>query len=172
MKQDFFKIYRFTSCWNMTSLYWCSIHLGIILIVAIGFLVSCEGPVPTDLDRAAKVVKYMSREDVLRATSFAKHFPKGKPSDFVNWFLSDEGRAQWPDSLENADSNPEVRKEAYEKGAPIVPRKMNFVANRPDKNKGRQLVVIGDDSQGILVVEGYGNPVEKPKLLRQWKLPN
>ena len=90
----------------------------------------------------------------------------------MNWFLSDEGRAQWPDSLENADSNPEVRKEAYEKGAPIVPRKMNFVAIRPDKNKGRQLVLIGDDSQGILVVEGYGNPVEKPKLLRQWKLPN
>ena len=146
--------------------------LGILLFWIVGLsLIACEGPVPTDLDRAAKVVRYMSRADVLKHSSFPKKYPNGKPSDFVKWFLSKEGRAQWPASLDNADSNPEIRNEAYEHGAPIVPRNMIFLADKPDREKGRQLVVKSYDNGGLIIVEGYGNPNTLPDLKRQWKLP-
>ena len=145
--------------------------LAIISPLALLFLVTCEGPVPTDLDRAAKVVRYMSRENVLSTTSFFRKYPNGKPSDFVTWFLSKEGQAQWPASLSNADSNPKVRREAYEKNAPIVPRNMIFLAHKPDLEKGRQLVVIPDDNRNLIIVEGYSTPNSLPKLKREWELP-
>ena len=148
-----------------------STFLGVIVWLVPLWLMACEGPVPTDLDRAAKVVRYMSREDVLAYSSFSKEYTNGKPSDFVKWFLSKEGRAQWPASLDNADSNPEIRKEAFEQGAPIVPRKMIFLADKPNRKKGRQLVVKSDDKQGLIIVEGYGNPGALPDLKRQWRLP-
>ena len=89
----------------------------------------------------------------------------------MKWFLSKEGRAQWPVSLDNSDSNPEIRKEAYEQRAPIPPRNMTFFANQPNRKEGRQLVIKSDDSQGLIIVEGYANPGELPDLKRQWVLP-
>ena len=143
-----------------------------VLAVLLGFLVGCEGPVPTDLDRAAKVVKYMSRKDVLAHTSFTKKYPHGKPTDFVRWFLSKEGRAQWPASLDNSDSNPEIRRKAYEKGAPIVPLRMSFLSNNPDPEKGRQLVITADDNRRLIIVEGYADSSSPPALVREWELPD
>ena len=147
-----------------------STSLEIYLIFVCFWLTACEGPVPTDLDRAAKVVRYMSRDDVLARSSFPKKYPEGKPSDFVKWFLSKEGRTQWPASLDNSDSNPEIRKEAYRQGAPIVPCKMTFLANQTNPKKGRQLVIKSDDGQGLIIVEGYANPEARPDLKRQWAL--
>tara|TARA_B100000686_G_scaffold299929_1_gene334082 strand:+ start:507 stop:1013 length:507 start_codon:yes stop_codon:yes gene_type:complete len=146
------------------------LYAGLVVIFPM-FLNGCEGPVPTDLDRAAKVVRYMSRKDVMQTTTFFRKHPNGKPSDFVEWFLSEEGRSQWPASLSNADSNPEVRKEAYERNAPIVPRNMIFLAHNRDRKQGRQLVVRAEDSRNLIIVEGYGDPNTLPDLHREWKLP-
>tara|TARA_B100000686_G_scaffold352262_1_gene453649 strand:- start:2989 stop:3504 length:516 start_codon:yes stop_codon:yes gene_type:complete len=148
------------------------VHFALTPLVPLAFflLAACEGPVPTDLDRAAKVVRYMSRADVLPTTTFSKKYPDGKASDFVDWFLSEEGRSQWPASLSNADSNPEIRKEAYELNAPIVPRNMIFLAHKPDRKQGRQLVVKPDDSRNLIIVEGYADPNALPDLKREWEL--
>ena len=145
--------------------------LTAIFFLTFLFLAACEGPVPTDLDRAAKVVRYMSREDVLPTTTFAIKYPDGTPSDFVDWFLSEEGRSHWPASLSNADSNAEIRKEAYELNAPIVPRNMVFLAHKPDRKQGRQLVVKPDDGRNLIIVEGYADPNALPDLKREWELP-
>ena len=67
--------------------------------------------------------------------------------------------------------NPEIRKEAFQHGAPIVPRKMTFFANQPKRKAGRQLVVKSDNSQGLIIVEGYSNPEALPDLKREWALP-
>ncbi|GEM_PF-3399964 len=131
----------------------------------------CEGAVPADLDRAAKVIRFMSEEYKLEKTSFPALYPNCLPSEFVKWVFSEKGKAEWPDSLDNDDSNPDVRNKAFKQGAPIVPRSVQFFAGKTDPNGGRQLIVKANDAARTIIVEGYGDPKKKPDLKREWDLP-
>ena len=99
----------------------------------------CEGAVPADLDRAAKVIRFMSDEDKLSKTSFPALYPKCLPSEFVKWLFSENGMAEWPDSLDNDDSNPDVRNKAFKEGAPIVPKSVKFLVGKTDPDGGRPI---------------------------------
>ncbi len=140
------------------------------LVFLTGFL-GCEGAVPADLDRAAKVIRFMSEENKLEKTSFPALYPKCLPSEFVKWLFSEKGKAEWPDSLDNDDSNPTVRNKAFKEGAPIVPRNVQFFAGKTNPDGGRQLIVKANDASRTIIVEGYGDPQKKPDLKREWDLP-
>ncbi len=143
----------------------------ILLLASLISFVGCEGAVPADLDRAAKVIRFMSEENKLERTSFPVLYPKCLPSEFVKWLFSDKGKAEWPDSLDNDDSNPDVRNKAFKEGAPIVPKSVQFFAGRTDLDSGRQLIVKANDALRTIIVEGYGDPQKKPDLKREWSLP-
>ena len=142
----------------------------LLFVFFVGFW-GCEGAVPADLDRAAKVIRFMSEENKLEKTSFPALYPKCLPSEFVKWLFSEKGLAEWPDSLDNDDSNPDVRNKAFKEGAPIVPTNVHFFAGKTDPNSGRQLIVKANDVSRIIIVEGYGDPQKKPDLKREWSLP-
>ena len=143
----------------------------ILLLFFLPSFLGCEGAVPSDLDRAAKVIRFMSEENKLERTSFPALYPKCLPSEFVKWLFSEKGKAEWPDSLDNDDSNPDVRNKAFKEGAPIVPKSVKFFAGKTDPDAGRQLIVKANDASRTIIVEGYGDPQKKPDLKREWDLP-
>ena len=146
-------------------------RFSILLLVSLVGLLGCEGAVPADLDRAAKVIRFMSKEAKLERTSFPVLYPNCLPSEFIKWLFSEKGKAEWPDTLDNDDSNPDVRNKAFKEGAPIVPKSVQFLAGKTDPGSGRQLIVKANDASRTIIVEGYGDPQKKPDLKREWDLP-
>ncbi len=54
-------------------------------------------------------------------------------------------------------------------GMPFLPSGVSIVARIPDVERGRQVVVRGDDERQMLVVEGYLGPKASPVLTKEWR---
>lgn len=58
-------------------------------------------------------------------------------------------------------------------GIPMIPENVSLVPLEPDleaANKS-QLVVRFDDARGVIIVDGYTNPTQKPRFTQEWPLP-
>jgi hypothetical protein len=56
-------------------------------------------------------------------------------------------------------------------GIPYLPSGVSLVSNKPDMDRGQQVVVRGDDERQMMVVEGYLDPQETPVLAQEWRFP-
>ena len=54
---------------------------------------------------------------------------------------------------------------------PFFPAGVSVVANNPDLDRGRQVVVQGDDERQMLVVEGYLDPKVPAVVVKEWMCP-
>lgn len=132
-------------------------------------VMACGGGDPPELDRAAKVVGYLSAKRQVKHSSFLAQYPEGKPSQFVTWMFSPLGKAEWPDTEEYVKGDPVAREAAKALRIPLMPAGVAFVAGAPDPGKGKQLVVKSDDARATIVVEGYTTPGDKPVFRREWR---
>src|SRR5262245_51585341 len=68
-------------------------------------LMGCDAndAAPPDLRQAAGVVAYTLRATNLSRSMFSAAHPNGKPSEWVSYWFSDMGVAEWPDSEANAE---------------------------------------------------------------------
>lgn len=89
----------------------------------------------------------------------------GKATIWVNYFFSDMGKAEWPESEEAAERDPGIAEQAKSAGLPLAPKGGAFSANQPDPSKGRQIVLKADDAHGMIIVEAYDMPAAKPLMV-------
>jgi len=54
-------------------------------------------------------------------------------------------------------------------GMPFLPSGVSLVPDKPDMDKGQQVVVRGDDERQMMIVEGYLDPQDAPVLVKEWR---
>jgi hypothetical protein len=118
-----------------------------------------------ELEKAGRVVRYMSASRQLNRSSFMELYPKGKPSDFVSWMFSDLGAAEWPPLEWELDEM--ERKGIRSIGIPIIPRDVGIFSTRR-MDAARQIIVKADDSKGKIIIEGFLKPDQPSVLVKEW----
>ncbi len=124
-----------------------------------------------ELNRAIRVVRYMSAESQLERTAFRPVYPEGNPEQFVKWMFSTLGSAVWPPVEGGLEFGREEQKMIQKTGIPLLPAGVSLVPEKPDVEKGKQVVVSGDDERQMLVVEGYLDAQDAPALIKEWRFP-
>ena len=147
--------------------------MALLLSFAFSGILGCEAPPDyPELEKAIRVVRYLSAPNQLQRSSFLVIFHGGQPSDFVTWMFSTFGKAEWPP----AEGSLEMENYGWEEalqvtGTPVPPREVSFVALKPDPNLKKQIVVKPDDARQKIMVEGYLDPGAAPVLVREWDWP-
>lgn len=142
--------------------------LGILLVLPLLYLDYGPKEHP-ELNRAISAVRYMSAERQLKRTTFRLTYPDGTPEEFVKWMFSPMGLAIWPPVTGGVEFSQEEEKMLRKAGQPFFPSGVSIVAMNPDEDKGRQVVVRGDDGRQMMVVEGYLDPKVPPVLVKEWR---
>ncbi len=131
---------------------------------------ACKEKAPPDLVKGAKVIGSWLRPRNLSRSAFFVGIPDGKPSQFVSYIFSEMGTAEWSPSEGSGEFSEDEIKAMKQTGLALTPVGVAFVPLKPDKSKGRQIVVKSDDSRGMVIAEGYTDPSKKPVLIKEWKL--
>lgn len=144
--------------------------LGFLLMLPIFFVDWTGGREYPQLEKASRVVRYMSDPRQLKRSSFLVFYPQGKPSDFVSWMFSEIGAAEWPPSEWELDGM--EREGMRSAGIPIFPKEVGVFSNQRT-DTARQIIVKANDSKGLIIVEGFLKPGQPSVLVKQWsfKLP-
>jgi len=141
--------------------------LGFLLILPLLFVDWEEEAKYPKLEKAERIVRYMSAPRQLKRSSFLLVYPEGKPSDFVKWMFSSLGTAEWPPSEWELD---DVDREGMRSaGIPILPKEVGIFSS-PQSDVLKHIIVKSDDSKGVLIVEGFLKPGEPPVFVKQWSL--
>ena len=141
--------------------------VGMLLAAGVYFSGTVGGN--TDLDRAAGVVKHMTRASNLERSTFTALYPDARPTDYVEFMFSTAGTAEWPDGEDEADGeSKEMHRSAR---IPLRPAGVDFVPRWPDDDFGQQIVITADNERWVLMVEGYEDPNEAPVTLHEWDFP-
>jgi hypothetical protein len=127
------------------------------------------------LEKAGRMVRYLSALRQLQRSSFMAFYPEGKPSEFVSWMFSEISAAERPPSEWELDP---MEREGMRTvgmrtvGMPIIPNNVRIYSHLI-KDGSKQVVVKADDGRGLILIEGYLAPDQPPVLSKQWpfKLP-
>jgi hypothetical protein len=127
---------------------WCNV------VILAGFFWGCADSGSPELAQAVNAIRYLSAPTQLSRSAFAAAFAEeeGKPSQYVSYLFSQLGTAA---------------------GIPLIPENVFLAPLEPDlevKSK-LQLVVRFDDERGVIIVDGYTNPAQKPLFTQEWPLP-
>mgnify|MGYP001024804047 CR=1 FL=1 len=144
--------------------------LGIIVVLPFLYMDYGSKEYP-ELNKAIRVVRYMSAERQLQRSAFRFTYPEGRPEQFVEWMFSPIGSAIWPPVAGGGEFSQEEEKMIQKTGIPFLPSGVSLVSNKPDMDRGQQVVVRGDDERQMMVVEGYLDPQETPVLAKEWRFP-
>ncbi|MCX7167240.1 MAG: hypothetical protein NTV11_13325 [Rhodocyclales bacterium] len=146
--------------------------IGVSLALAFALtLGACGGnDLAPELQRGVVMVKLMTSPMRLSQSMYSA-VQDGKPSTYVNFMFSTMGAAEWPDSEEAAERDPELKEQAAAGRLALAPKGVSFAANAPDPAKLRQIVLKADDAKGMLFIEVYDNPSARPLLVETIRLP-
>lgn len=142
--------------------------LGILLVLPLLYL-DYGSKEYLELNQAVSVVRYMSADRQLKRTTFKSSYPEGTPEEFVQWMFSPMGLAVWPPIEGGGEFSREEEKMMRKTGLPFFPSGVSIVGQNPDLDKGRQVVVRGNDIRKMLIVEGYLDPNASPALVKEWR---
>lgn len=162
-------IVKWQGC-NMTKQSDC-LYKVILSILSLFYAISCGGKAPGEIEQGANVIGSMLKPANLSRSMFAAGFPDGKPSQFVSYFFSDMGVAEWPPTEGSTEFTKEEMTAMKRAGQAIMPAGVAFVPLKPAADKGKQIVVKFDNAGGVVITEGYIDPSQKPVLVKEWKLP-
>jgi hypothetical protein len=114
--------------------------------------------VPPELERAAAIIEDVLKPTSLEQSSYAVVLPNGTPKQFVSWYFSTLGTAEWPMSEDSpfAQDEPGVK----------IPRGVTFHHSAPTGG-GKQIVLKWDDARGVVILEGYTSPMEPPVFIKE-----
>ena len=138
-----------------------------LYIIAFALLVGCSKPAapPADISAAVAVVGYLAGPRYIGISMYSSTAETGTPSEFVSYLFSSMGAAERPLAY-----GPEETEGGRRGGPPAWPEGVGFYAINPDPRGGKQVVIIPDDSRGLIVAEGYVNPAEQPLLRREFEM--
>lgn len=141
----------------MRTIFFCVLTAFTLLACSSG------GNVPPELEKAAAVVEATLKPAALEQSSFPVVLPNGTPREFVSWYFSTLGIAEWPPHEDDPDAEiiPGIK----------IPRGVSYFHSAPNIESGKQVVVKWDDSSGMVIVEGYTDPQKKPVFVKEWLLP-
>lgn len=130
-------------------------------------LAACDnvGP-PPELKRGVQLIRWITAPERM-AKSMYSAIQDGKASTWVSYFFSDMGAAEWPETEEAAERDPAIAERAKSAGLPLAPKGISFFADKPNPEKGRQIVLKADDTRGVIIVEVYDTPSAKPLLVEE-----
>ncbi len=97
----------------------------------------------------------------LSRSAFYVAYPDGKASDYVNYYFSTMGTAEWPPQ-EGEFTSDELKSARITS----IPDNVRFTPNQLATGvPGMQVVIKADDAKGVVIFEGYRTPSEKPALV-------
>ena len=120
-----------------------------------------------ELNKAIRVVRHMSAERQLQHSAFRFTYPEGRPEQFVEWMFSPIGSAIWPPVEGGGEFSPEEEKMIQKTGIPFLPSGVSLVSDKPDMDRGQQVVVRGYDERQMMVVVGYLDPQDALVLVME-----
>lgn len=141
-------------------------HLRILVLSFL--LLGCGEKPPKDLEQAAAVVEFALNPFQLSNSMFFAAFPNGTPKQFVSFYFSPAGHAEWGASEDDDESFKEM---TLSIGAPLRPRGVAYYHTLPNTKGGKQIVVRWDNLKGTIIIEGYVDPTQEPLLVREVQLP-
>jgi len=135
--------------------------LGIIVVLPFLYMDYGSKEYP-ELNKAIRVVRYMSAERQLQRSAFRFTYPEGRPEQFVEWMFSPIGSAIWPPVAGGGEFSQEEEKMIQKTGSPFLPSGVSLVSNKPDMDRGQQVVVANPVKPKILQALGFAElPIEK-----------
>ncbi len=146
------------------------VALGFVAVLPFLYLDYGSSVYP-ELNQAIRVVRYISAERQLQSSAFRVVYPEGGPKQFVKWIFSPMGSALWPPTEGGLEFSVEELKMLQKTGTPVLPSGVFLMPEKVDVERGRQLVVRGDDERQVLIVEGYLDPHATSVLVKEWRFP-
>jgi hypothetical protein len=129
------------------------------------------GGEPSDLERAAHVVRWITAPAQLSRSLYSAVYPEGRPSDLVAFLFSPAGTAEWPpEDGDTREFSEEERQALRATGVPFRPRGVRMVPHAVRPGGGKQLVVKFDDARRMIRVEGFPAAGGAPALTQEWEL--
>lgn len=129
------------------------------LIVLIVLITACESGgqnEPPELKQAIKASASLLAKNNLSRSAFYAAYPDGKPSDYVKFYFSSMGAAEWPPYEGGGEFTVEEMKMAR---ITPIPQDVHIYPDTVDENDpGKQVVIKGDDQRGVIIFEGYLSP--------------
>ena len=119
------------------------------------------------MNKAIRVVRHMSAERQLQRSAFRFTYPEGRPEQFVEWMFSPIGSAIWPPVEGGGEFSKEEEKMIQKTGIPFLPSGVSLVSDKPDMDRGQQVVVRGYDERQMMVVVGYLDPQDALVLVME-----
>jgi hypothetical protein len=142
------------------------------LLITMLVLPACsKDPNVQELKRAARVIEQLVAPFYASRTSFFVVLPNGTPRQFVSWFFSPMGVADWPPTDEPSELSQEEIDAARQTGMALRPKDVQYRHSSPDMSAGKQIVLKWDDADGTVVLEGYVDPGQPPVYTTSFKLP-
>ena len=142
--------------------------LGFIIMLPLFYMDYGSKEYP-ELSRGINIVRHISSDRQLNRSAFPHTYPEGGPEKFVEWMFSPMGSSIWPATEGGMEFSLEEEKMMRKAGIPFLPSGISLVANNPDEDKERQVVISGDDERQMLIVEAYLNPQDVPVLVKEWR---
>ena len=143
---------------------WAALVLIVVLPLLYMDYGSKEHP---ELNKAIRVVRHMSAERQLQHSAFRFTYPEGRPEQFVEWMFSPIGSAIWPPVEGGGEFSEEEEKMIQKTGIPFLPSGVSLVSDKPDMDRGQQVVVRGYDERQMMVVVGYLDPQDALVLVME-----
>jgi hypothetical protein len=132
---------------------------GVVLLISCG---ERKPEVPRELEQGVKVVEWMLAPVNLSKSSFPAVLPDGTPKEYVSWFFSEMGVAEWP--------FPDDIPEGMAISIPTMPKGVGFRHSEADTDGGRQIVLRWDNQKWVIIVEAYDDPAQPPLVVREIRL--
>lgn len=143
-----------------------------LLTILILLLPACsKDPNVKDLEQAARAVEQMVSPFYADRSSFFVVLPNGTPRQFVSWFFSSMGTAEWPPVDQPSEFSSDEIDAMRSSGMVLLPAGVTFRHSRPDTAAQRQIVLKWDDAEGTVILEGYLDPTREPIVVKSFKLP-
>jgi hypothetical protein len=133
----------------------------IFIAVLLSMPAACTKTEPPVLQRAINASADMLLVDNLSRSAFYVAYPDGQASDYVNYYFSSMGVAEWPPH-EGEFSADEIKSARIA----TLPNNVKFTPNQLATDvAGMQVVIKAAGARGVVVFEGYQSPSEKPVLV-------
>jgi hypothetical protein len=142
------------------------------LLAVIAMFSACNNGNTPELKQGVKVIDSMTTRSTLEKSAFYVAYPDGTPSDYVRYIFSDVGSAEWPPAQGSAELDGMSGNTLRGSDIVPIPKGVFYAANTPEPDrKGMQVVLRGDDTREVLVIEGYLDAHDTPAIIEEKKLP-
>jgi hypothetical protein len=144
--------------------------LGSVFVALV--LCACSpDPNVVELEKAAGAIEQLMAPLQARQCSFFVVLPNGTPREFVSWFFSPLGAADWPIVEGTTEITGEEQGSLRMVGTPFRPKDVEYRHTNPDPAVQKQIVLKWDDAEGKVILEGYLDPAQPPSFTRSFKIP-